>query len=211
MDKTIEQIISQNLITLRKNKNLKQSDLSNAIGYSDKTISRWENGTSLPDISTLVKLADFYGISVEDLINENATEKYLEKKEKKNQEEIVNFYSLMGLGILTIWMVAILVYLGFIMAKHLYFWQIFILAVPASAVLVYKNTRKNFKVKWLNFLLLTIVVLGTVSFLYLTFLSFNFWQLFMLVVPLEGISAITSFFPTSRKRLKKQQKEDLGS
>ena len=68
MENNVEQIIAQNLIDLRKQRNLKQSDLSDAIGYSDKTISRWENGTSVPDVSTLIKLAKFYNTSVDYLL-----------------------------------------------------------------------------------------------------------------------------------------------
>ena len=79
MEQKIEAIISQNLVELRKSRNLKQSELSEAVGYSDKTISRWENGTSTPDIATLVNLAKFYGISVEDIITEGAINKATEE------------------------------------------------------------------------------------------------------------------------------------
>lgn len=210
MEKSVEQIIAENLISLRKNKNLKQSELSEAIGYSDKTISRWENGTSVPDISTLIKLSKFYNISVEDLISEYAVEKYLEKKEKINREEIVNLYSLASLGILTIWMVAILIYIASIMTRQTYYWQIFILAIPASSLVIYRYTRKNYKIKWFNFLMLSFTVCGTVLFLYLAFIDLVFWQVFMLIPPLEGICAISTFFP-SRSKLRKQKKDDKFS
>ena len=207
MEKMVEQIIAENLISLRKSKNLKQSDLSEAIGYSDKTISRWENGTSTPDISTLISLAKFYNVSVEDLIRENAVERQLEHKKKMSREELVNLVSLAGLGILTIWMVAVLIYLGTIMLKTVYFWQIFVLALPASCIVIYRYTRKNHSIKWFNFLMLSLTVCGSVAFLYLSFPEYNFWQIFMLIVPLEGICAISAFFPT-RIKLKRQRKEN---
>lgn len=208
MENTIEKIISQNLIDLRKVKNLKQSELSEAIGYSDKTISRWENGTSVPDISTLVKLAEFYEVGLEDLISEKAVEKLQENKKTKNQEEIINSYSLIGLGVLTIWMVATLVHIGLIMIRQIHFWQVYILAVPTSCLLIYKHTRKNHKIKWLNFLLLSITVCSSAVFFYLTYLNYNFWQLFILIAPLEGICAISSFFPKKYSRFRRNKKEN---
>lgn len=207
MENNVESIICKNLIALRKSRNLKQSELSEAIGYSDKTISRWENGTSVPDISTLVKLSKFYNISLEDLIQENATEKYVEKEKKKNHEEIINFYSLLALGVLTVWVVAVLVYIGLIMIRQTYFWQVFILAIPFSCLVMYKNTRKNYNLRWFNFLVLTLSIGGAISFFYLAFLSYNFWQLFILFIPLEGISAISSL-PLRRYNKEKKNKKE---
>jgi len=200
MENNVEQIIAQNLIELRKSKNLKQSELSEAIGYSDKTISRWENGTSVPDISTLIKLSKFYNVSLEDLINENASEKQQENNKKKNQEDLVNFYSLIGLGVLTIWLVAVLVHLGLIMIKEIHFWQVYILAIPLSSLVVYRKTRKNYRIKWFNCLMLSITVCCGILFFYLAYLEYNFWQLFFLIIPLEGICVISSIFPKRSSR-----------
>jgi Predicted transcriptional regulators len=64
---------------LRKEKNMTQSDLSNVLNLSPQAISRWESGDSIPDIDTLEKLAKFYGVSIEEIIN----------GEKKKQEPII--------------------------------------------------------------------------------------------------------------------------
>lgn len=207
MENGVEKIIAQNLIDLRKYKNLKQSELSKKIGYSDKTISRWENGTTVPDISTLVKLAEFYGVTLEEIIHENAVQKYQENTRKKSQEEVINFYSLLGLGVLTIWAVAVMVHIGLIMIQKSNFWQVYILAVPASCLLVYRYSRKNHDIKWFNFLVLSLTVITTVLFFYLAYLHYNFWQLFILIAPLEGISAISSFFPKRASRFRKNRKQ----
>ena len=45
---------------LRKEKTLTQSQLAEQLNVSDRTVSRWETGTNLPDLSILVELADFY-------------------------------------------------------------------------------------------------------------------------------------------------------
>ena len=66
-----KQIIASNLILLRKNKGLTQMELAEKLNYSDKAISRWEHGDTLPDINMLCELCNFYGITLNDLVDEN--------------------------------------------------------------------------------------------------------------------------------------------
>ncbi len=204
METKIESIISQNLIDLRKNLNLKQSDLSEAIGYSDKTISRWENGTSVPDIGTLVKLAEFYNITVMDLINENAVEKFNLEGKVREKETLINDISLTALSALTIWLIAIIIYIGLAIIQQIYFWQTFICAIPISTLFFYRSVSKSFTIKWLNFTLMSVVICGTVSSFYLIFLQYNLWPLFFLILPLEGMAVIYTFF--KKKGLQKSKR-----
>ncbi len=193
MDNKIESIISQNLIELRKNKNLKQSELSEAIGYSDKTISRWENGTSIPDIATLVKLAEFYNVTINDIIIERAVDKISTDKPEKQTKKIKDLSNLF-LAILTIWLLAVMVYVGMVIFGKTPLWQIFVFAIPISSYLSYRHTSRYFNIKWLDFSLLTIVNFGLITAIYLLILDYNFWQLFFLSVPLEGMCLVNTFF-----------------
>ncbi|MCL2521676.1 MAG: helix-turn-helix domain-containing protein [Erysipelotrichales bacterium] len=63
--------IRNKLIELRRNADLTQVELAKKINYSDKVISKWERGECLPDIVALNVLAEFYGISLDDLIKNN--------------------------------------------------------------------------------------------------------------------------------------------
>ena len=65
----IKQNISKNLIMLRKNKKLTQKDVAREFNYSDKAVSRWEIGDSMPDIDVLLKLCEFYGVEFDWLIH----------------------------------------------------------------------------------------------------------------------------------------------
>nr|MCR5216140.1 helix-turn-helix domain-containing protein [Lachnospiraceae bacterium] len=47
---------------LRKEKNLTQEQLAEQLNVSGRTVSRWETGNNMPDISLLVEIADFYDI-----------------------------------------------------------------------------------------------------------------------------------------------------
>ena len=63
------------LKALRKEKELTQSQLAEVFNVSTRTVSRWENGSNLPDVSTLVEIADFYEVDVREIIEgeRNAT------------------------------------------------------------------------------------------------------------------------------------------
>lgn len=63
-----QEALAQNLIKLRKASGLTQLELAEKIKYSNKTISKWERGESYPDVFTLKKIADVYGVTVNDIL-----------------------------------------------------------------------------------------------------------------------------------------------
>ena len=60
--------IAEILAQLRTSKGVTQDDVSKALGISNKTISKWENGTSSPDLTMLVALAEYYNVSTDTLL-----------------------------------------------------------------------------------------------------------------------------------------------
>lgn len=74
---------------LRKEKKLTQEQMAELFGVSNKTISRWETGNNLPDISLLVQLADFYEVDIREMING-------ERKSGKTDEKINEAAALMA-------------------------------------------------------------------------------------------------------------------
>ena len=79
-NKTQGQIIAENLSFYRKLHGLTQSELAEAIGYSNKSVSKWERGDGTPDILLLIMLSDIYGITVSELVGQ--TDKCKDTKEK---------------------------------------------------------------------------------------------------------------------------------
>ena len=65
---------------LRKEKDLTQENLAEQLNVSNRTISRWETGINMPDISMLIEIADFYDISISEIIDGER------KGENMNQE-----------------------------------------------------------------------------------------------------------------------------
>ena len=60
--------IANNIRFFRKTNNLTQEELSKQLGGSKNLVSNYENGISTPDIYTLVKLADIFDITLDELV-----------------------------------------------------------------------------------------------------------------------------------------------
>lgn len=61
-------ILSKNLRELREQKNLRQQDIADIVGSSQKNVSNWEIGKFEPDIQTLWKLADYFDVTIDYLV-----------------------------------------------------------------------------------------------------------------------------------------------
>ena len=71
---------------LRKEHNLSQEQLADRFNVSSRSVSRWENGKTMPDISLMIELADFYDIDIRDLLR---GERKSEKMEENLKETLV--------------------------------------------------------------------------------------------------------------------------
>ena len=67
----LKKIIGKNITNLRKSRRLTQLELANELNYSDKAISKWENGDSLPDIETLQNVAKYFDVTLDFLVSED--------------------------------------------------------------------------------------------------------------------------------------------
>ncbi len=65
---------------LRKQKGMTQSELAEALNYSDKAISKWERQESVPDAFTIYKISKLFGVSIDDLFNEQVDINFNESK-----------------------------------------------------------------------------------------------------------------------------------
>lgn len=74
--------IAEKLAELRNAKGVTQDDVAQAIGVSNKTVSKWENGTSMPDLPMLVMLAEYYEVTTDALLG-------LSEPKKKNYRETI--------------------------------------------------------------------------------------------------------------------------
>ena len=70
----LREIIRQNLISLRKNKGLSQLDIALLVDKKSTTVASWEQGISLPDVTTLYNLSHFYNCTMEYFYQEHDNE-----------------------------------------------------------------------------------------------------------------------------------------
>lgn len=126
--------VGENLCALRKKKNLTQGQIAEKFNYTDKSISKWEHGESLPDLAVLKELAEFYGVSID----------YLTIKHQETQPdlkmpigEFINKQLVIALSVLFIWSLAAVIFFSFLMEDITIWhgWQAFVWAVPATAVI----------------------------------------------------------------------------
>ena len=76
-----QKMIGSFLKELRKEKNITQEQLADTLGVSGRTVSRWETGNNMPDISILVEIAELFDVSIPEIING-------ERKNEKMDDEI---------------------------------------------------------------------------------------------------------------------------
>lgn len=67
-------MISTNLKRLRKNNQYTQEDVAGKINVSRQSVAKWENGESIPDIDSCIKLAKLYKVKLDDLVNHSEEE-----------------------------------------------------------------------------------------------------------------------------------------
>ena len=60
--------IGKFIAEMRKNAGLSQTELAKELNISNRTVSKWETGDGLPDIATVPQIAQFFGITVDELL-----------------------------------------------------------------------------------------------------------------------------------------------
>ena len=66
----LKSIIAGNIADLRRAHKMTQLDLAEKLNYTDKAISKWERGESIPDVLVLKSIADLFGVTVDYLLEE---------------------------------------------------------------------------------------------------------------------------------------------
>ncbi len=196
MEKDINKIISSNLSKLRKKRKLTQLELATKFNFSDKTISKWESGESLPNIEVLCKLAEFYGITLNELITENLEVDEIDKK--ANKELATNKIIIVSLAISIIWIIATIVYTYVKVNSGHNLWILFIWAVPVSlaAAIIFNGfwgTRK------IGVVLFSLFLWTVIASIFLNLLDLVIWPIFIIGVPSQIAIILWSGLKTKKK------------
>ncbi len=76
---------------LRKEKKLTQEQLAEKFGVSSRSVSRWENGNTMPELGILVELADFYEIDIKEIIDGERKSGIMKKEEKETLRKVADY------------------------------------------------------------------------------------------------------------------------
>lgn len=196
MEKDINKTISSNLTKLRKKKKLTQLELANKFNFSDKTISKWESGESLPNIEVLCKLAEFYNLTLNDLINENLEIDEIDKK--ANKELTTNKIIIALLAVSVVWIVTTIVYTYVKVNSGHNLWILFIWALPLSLIvaLIFNSVWGKQKV---GVILFSLLLWTAITAIFLQLLDLVVWPIFIIGVPSQAAIILWSGLKTKKK------------
>ena len=179
--KDVKAIIAGNVAALRQGVGMTQLEFAEKLNYSDKAISKWERGESIPDVTVLLQIAELFGVTLNYLVEETHP---AEAQKKRNK--LINRGFITGIAILLVWLIATFCFMvvDFSTGGIDFQWLAFVYAVPISMIVwlvcnsVWFNQRRNY-------LIISLLMWSVLVTVYLTFLPFgyNLWLIFSLGVP----------------------------
>ena len=191
----LKPIISHNIAQLRISHEMTQLELAEKLNYSDKAVSKWERGESIPDVTVLKEIADLFSVTVDYLLcaehNDAAPEPKPVVTQKKHNHGFIT-----GMCIVLVWLIAAMAFVvldatSFKLSTRL---LPFLYAIPATFVLwlvlnsVWFNKRRNFFI--ISLLMWSVLGVLFISFFY--FLKVKIPFLFILGIPGQAIILLWS-------------------
>ncbi len=192
-DEKLKQQIGANISAYRKREGWTQAQLANKLNYSDKAVSKWERGESVPDVLILADLAELYGITVNDLLVDpnalpeqtGAVQHAMEQVVEKTLKRKANKNTILQLSSVLVWFVALLIFVVLDTIGVPYSYLAFFYAIPADAIVMLSLRSAWQDFRW-NRALVSMLAWGALLSLYMTLLilaQFNAWKIFLLGIP----------------------------
>ena len=197
--KDIKTIVAKNIAELRQAKGMTQLGLAEQLNYSDKAVSKWEHGDSLPDISVLVEIADLFGVKLDYLVRAEHTKEEIEKDTENKHR--YSFGVITAVSILLVWFIAMLAFvlISLITTEITGQWLAFIYAVPVS-MLVWLILNSVWFNKRRNYLIISLLMWTTLAALHISLLTlgYDIWLIYLLGIPAQIIIGLWSVIKKRR-------------
>ena len=200
----VKQTIAKNIASLRQAAKMTQIELAEKLNYSDKAISKWERGESIPDVIVLKSIADLFGVTLDYLLEEDhSVEHAVETPKQRSGRKLRNQTVVTTLSILIVWFIATLVFVvvDAIFPELRSKWLSFIFAVPVTMIvwLVFNSIWFN---KRRNYLIISLLMWTVLAAAFLTAVDggYPFWKLFLLGVPGQIAIYVWSRFQLKSKK-----------
>ncbi len=202
-DTELARIVGKNITSLRKTAGMTQLELAEKLNYSDKSVSKWEQGNGLPDIHVLMNIANLFGVTLDDLVHVQRERKFLPRTLRLLRRAII-----MASSAGVVWLVAVICFVGIkILAPQLDFvWLAFLYAVPVSAIVILVFACV-WNYKWLRLIVISVIIWTTLACIYLTLYAYghNVWLIFLIGIPLQLLALIYFLWWKKLKFNSKQQ------
>lgn len=198
----LKPIIAKNITALRQERQMTQIELAQRLNYSDKAVSKWERGESVPDVTVLKSIADIFGVTLDFLLEE-------EHQTPRPAQEDAPAGRLRGRTVVTLLSELIVVFLatvGYVVVDMAWpafsgKWLPFVYAVPVAMIvwLVFNSVWFNSRRNYLIISLLTWSLLLSVALTVMVW-GGNAWQLLFLGLPGQAAILIWSRMNVSKRR-----------
>ena len=197
----IKSIIAKNISELRIARGMTQLELAEHLHYSDKAVSKWERGESVPEISTLKLLADLFGVTLDYLVQAEHgvqnTDNIPEAKRKKRNRAVIT-----AMSVILVWFLALFsfVVIDIVPAEVDTHWLAFIYACSVSLIvwLVFNSIWFN---RRFNYVIISLFMWSALVCIHVSFLvaSQNIWQIYLLGIPAQAVILLWSRLRTGKK------------
>lgn len=215
-DEKLKRRIGGNIAAYRKRLSWTQAELAEKLNYSDKAVSKWERGESVPDVLTMANMAQILGTTVNDLLADpnalpedtGAVQQTMGKVVQKTLKRKANKNIILALSSILVWFVALFIYVLLSTLGVPNGWLAFFFAVPADAIVLLSLRSAWHDFRW-NRILISAIMWGTLMSVYMTLKviwDFDTWRIFLLGIP--GQAAILLWFKMFRKP--KEEEEENG-
>ena len=173
-------MIGKNLQILRKKNSLTQAELAEKLNYSDKAISKWEKGESLPPIEVFYKLSQIYGVSIDNIVNEEKIKPHVIESSYLRKR----YLHITLLSLLAVWLVALVCFVFIHIFTGKYYPMTFAWAVPVSTIvgLVFDVVWNKCK---FMFWLVSVLMWSALLCLAVQLWHFDIWEILLFGVPLQ--------------------------
>ncbi len=186
----LKNIIAENIQLLRRDAGMTQASLAEKLNYTDKAVSKWERGESVPDVAVLRDIAELFGVTVDYLLHREHERKAEIIPIHSKKRRVSNHASITCMSIILVWLLATFAFvlIDIITPGITTHWLAFVYAVPVSMI-VWLIFNSIWFCRRRNFLIISLLMWTSLASIYLTLLPFsaNLWQIFGLGIPGQAI------------------------
>ena len=214
--------VAANLVSQRKAHQMTQAQLAEQLHYSDKAVSKWERGESMPDLAVMKQLADFYDMSIDDfllspealaekqaereeaaarLAAEEAAQQTAELNDEKAPADAVspqrqkkhNRLMILGMAAMLVWLIATMIFVVLdAVVPELRYGPFLFIYAAPVTAIVCLVFNSIWFNPRWNYAIISFLVWSVLLATFLTFYQYHIWKLFLIGIPAQLIILLWS-------------------